>query len=78
VIPFLVLAIGVDNLYLLTETYDATDPSYHVEARMEITLDRVGASIGVAALSETIAFLFGMGLGEREGRREREGSGEEK
>jgi Niemann-Pick C1 protein len=60
VIPFLVLAIGVDNIFILVETYSATDESLEVEERMAITLSRVGSSITIASLSEAAAFLLGI------------------
>jgi len=71
VIPFLVLAIGVDSLYIITEAFDATgdiEPStvttstapLTIQQRLDITLQKVGPSITIAAMSETIAFLFGI------------------
>lgn len=60
VIPFLVLAIGVDNIFILVETYSSTDESLDVEERMALTLSRVGSSITVASLSEAAAFLLGI------------------
>lgn len=73
VIPFLVLAIGVDNIFLLVETYDNYDTGLPVHARMSLTLEKVlpplcpiapslsqvGSSIMMASLSETFAFLLG-------------------
>jgi Niemann-Pick C1 protein len=60
VIPFLVLAIGVDNIFILVDTYQATDPKQSVEFRLGETLALVGSSITMASLSESAAFLLGM------------------
>lgn len=60
VIPFLVLAIGVDNIFILVDTYQATDRRLSVERRLGETLALVGSSITMASLSESAAFLLGM------------------
>ncbi len=60
VIPFLVLAIGVDNIFILVETFQSLNPRLAVEERLSITLRRVGTSIALAAVSETFAFLLGV------------------
>lgn len=60
VIPFLVLAIGVDNIFILVDTYQTTNPKDSVEKRLGKTLAQVGSSITMASLSESAAFLLGM------------------
>jgi Niemann-Pick C1 protein len=60
VIPFLVLAIGVDNIFILVETFQSLNPRLSVEERLSHTLRRVGTSIALAAVSETFAFLLGV------------------
>lgn len=60
VIPFLVLAIGVDNIFILVDTYQSTDRHASVEHRLGETLAQVGSSITMASLSESAAFLLGM------------------
>ncbi|KAK5577868.1 hypothetical protein RB653_002816 [Dictyostelium firmibasis] len=67
VIPFLVLAIGVDNIFIIVNTFE----SLHVanssdghqiptpEESFARTLAKVGPSIALASLSESFAFLLG-------------------
>ena len=61
VIPFLVLAIGIDNVFILLHTFQRQDrrrfPS--VEARLKRTLREVGTSITLASMSEAVAFILG-------------------
>ncbi|ODV89534.1 hypothetical protein CANCADRAFT_58439 [Tortispora caseinolytica NRRL Y-17796] len=61
VIPFLVLAIGVDNIFLLVHELNLISESYNaetVEYRVSRALARVGPSIFLSTLSETITFLI--------------------
>lgn len=75
VVPFLVLAIGVDNMFILCHTFDKRMKFYEsqpllsrqvssVDDRIfgcaEATLADVGSSISLAAISETLAFLVGI------------------
>lgn len=67
VIPFLVLAIGVDNLFIIVQTFDRVTSEqltefgliYSPEERVGISLARMGPSIFLSALSETLAFSLG-------------------
>ncbi|EFA85411.1 hypothetical protein PPL_02414 [Heterostelium album PN500] len=70
VIPFLVLAIGVDNIFILVNTFESLHVStYNASTRTttrplpEETLARalakVGPSMALASLSESLAFLLG-------------------
>eukprot|EP01133_Synstelium_polycarpum_P007495 gene7495-8771_t len=70
VIPFLVLAIGVDNIFVLVNTFESLHvSSYNTQTRTtthpraEETLARafakVGPSMTLASVSESIAFLLG-------------------
>lgn len=60
VIPFLVLSIGVDNIFILVDTYQMADPQLSIEERLGETLAQVGSSITIASISESLAFLLGM------------------
>ncbi|GAM20374.1 hypothetical protein SAMD00019534_035490 [Acytostelium subglobosum LB1] len=70
VIPFLVLAIGVDNIFILVNTFESLHVSkYDSQARIIVrpspeqtlarALAKVGPSMALASLSESLAFLLG-------------------
>ena len=61
VIPFLVLAVGVDNIFIIVQHFEkAKDEEYpSSEIRLATTISRVGPSILLTATSESIAFLLG-------------------
>jgi len=66
VIPFLVLAVGVDNIFLIVHEFERVNRDYSdemVETRMAKALGRMGPSILLAGLSETIAFALGTVVG---------------
>lgn len=66
VIPFLVLAVGVDNIFLLVHEFERvnhTHPEKTVADRMARTLGRMGPSILLSASTETIAFALGAVVG---------------
>ncbi|CAO3570284.1 unnamed protein product [Mortierella alpina] len=62
VIPFLVLAVGVDNIFILCHEFERrkmNHPEESIEECAGRTLGRMGPSILLSALSETIAFGLG-------------------
>ncbi|KAI4389641.1 hypothetical protein MLD38_001846 [Melastoma candidum] len=59
VIPFLVLAVGVDNMCILLHAVKRQPLELPMEARMSNALLEVGPSITLASLSEVLAFAVG-------------------
>ena len=58
-LPFLVLAIGVDNIFILVDTFEKTDQRDTIENRLSDSMAEIGASITIASCSESLAFLLG-------------------
>ena len=66
VIPFLVLAVGVDNIFLIVHEFERVNishPDEEVETRIAKALGRMGPSILLSASTETIAFALGAAVG---------------
>ncbi|GAM89884.1 hypothetical protein ANO11243_079240 [Dothideomycetidae sp. 11243] len=66
VIPFLVLAVGVDNIFLIVHEFERVNISHadeSVEERMSRALGRMGPSIMLSASTETVAFALGAVVG---------------
>ena len=66
VIPFIVLAIGVDNIFLIVHEFERVNishPNDMVEVRVAKALGRMGPSILLSAITETIAFALGAFVG---------------
>lgn len=61
VVPFLILAIGVDNMFLISRA-ERQVPEHITEAkyRVAFALKEIGPSIFVAAFCEALAFFIGM------------------
>lgn len=61
VIPFLVLAIGVDNIFILVHTYNRLDKQQYkeIDFGLGVALGQVGPSILLTSASE--CFCFGLG-----------------
>ncbi|XP_052202284.1 uncharacterized protein LOC127808022 [Diospyros lotus] len=59
VIPFLVLAVGVDNMCILVHAVKRQPLSLPLEGRISNALVEVGPSITLASLSEVLAFAVG-------------------
>ena len=66
VIPFIVLAVGVDNIFLIVHEFERVNVSHAddmVEVRVAKALGRMGPSILLSAITETIAFSLGAFVG---------------
>ena len=61
VIPFLVLAVGVDNIFILVQTHQRNKRLKHETHAQHIgrTLGRVGPSMLLTTVSESACFLIG-------------------
>ena len=65
VIPFLVLAVGVDNIFILVQTYQRSVrlPSESRHEHIGRVVEEVGPSMLLSSVSESVCFLLG-GLSE--------------
>ncbi|KAI6187547.1 Patched domain-containing protein 3 [Aphelenchoides besseyi] len=60
--PFLILAVGVDDAFLMLGAWRMTDPRLSVEKRMGIAMGDAGASITVTSLTNFGCFALGYWL----------------
>ncbi|KAL2830459.1 patched family-domain-containing protein [Aspergillus cavernicola] len=66
VIPFLVLAVGVDNIFLIVHEFERLNVSHldeEIDERISRALGRIGPSIFLSAITETVAFALGVFVG---------------
>lgn len=66
VIPFIVLAVGVDNIFLIVHEFERVNirnPDDDVELRIAKALGRMGPSILLSAITETVSFALGAFVG---------------
>ncbi|KAF2718019.1 NCR1, Niemann-pick type C [Polychaeton citri CBS 116435] len=66
VIPFLVLAVGVDNIFLIVHEFERVNISRAdepINERIARALGRMGPSILLSASTETVAFALGAAVG---------------
>ncbi|XP_076838212.1 NPC intracellular cholesterol transporter 1 [Brachyhypopomus gauderio] len=61
VIPFLVLAVGVDNIFIIVQTFQRDERMQHEDLHQQIgrILGDVAPSMFLSSLSETVAFFLG-------------------
>lgn len=61
VVPFLVLAVGVDNIFILVQTYqrDVRGPNESLEEQIGRIVGKVGPSMLLSSTSESLAFFLG-------------------
>jgi Niemann-Pick C1 protein len=60
VIPFLLLAVGVDNIYVMVQTYqnDERRPKEKVEDQIARVVGKVGPSMLLSGVTQSVAFLI--------------------
>jgi predicted RND superfamily exporter protein len=58
-LPFLLIGIGVDDMFVISSNIDQTDPRLPVEKRIQIGLQHAGSSITITSFTNAIAFFLG-------------------
>lgn len=58
VVPFLILAIGVDDVFIFLYCYHRTDPRLSVEERIAKMLAEAGPSITITSLTNFLSFAI--------------------
>ena len=57
VLPFLVLAVGVDNMFIVMDEVDKVDPSITGPERLVTAIKHVGATITMTSMTNIVAFF---------------------
>ena len=60
VLPFLVLGVGIDNIFIIIHAIDRQDPSVRGPHRVAKALSQIGASITMATMTTIVAFFVSM------------------
>ena len=65
VVPFLVLAVGVDNIFILVQTFQrqGIQEGVPIEDQIGVVVGKVAPSMLLTSLSESIAFFLGEYVG---------------
>lgn len=58
-LPFLLIGIGVDDMFVISAALDQTNPRWSVADRMREGMRHAGSSITITSLTNAIAFFLG-------------------
>mmetsp|Transcript_17543 Transcript_17543/g.29598 ORF Transcript_17543/g.29598 Transcript_17543/m.29598 type:complete len:191 (-) Transcript_17543:1367-1939(-) len=59
-LPFLLIGVGVDDMFVISSALDQTNPRKPLEERMKEGMVHAGSSITITSLTNAIAFLLGL------------------
>lgn len=58
-LPFLLIGIGVDDMFVIASCIDQTDPTQSAEKRMRSGMSHAGSSITITTVTNAMAFFLG-------------------
>ena len=58
-LPFLLIGIGVDDMFVISSNIDQTNPRWPIEKRMKVGMQHAGSSITITSFTNAIAFFLG-------------------
>ncbi|CAM9184764.1 unnamed protein product [Chrysoparadoxa australica] len=59
ILPFILVGIGVDDMFIITQAFDRTDPALSTSDRCVTALGRCGMSVTFTSLTDFFGFLLG-------------------
>ena len=59
ILPFILVGIGIDDAFVISGAFDATDKSLNIPDRIEKAVQRVGVSITLTKVTSISSFLLG-------------------
>lgn len=59
VLPFLIFGVGIDDIFIITSTFDSNRHIKHMPSRLSKTMETCGLSITYTTVTDAIAFLVG-------------------
>uniref|UniRef100_A0A0M3HPH2 SSD domain-containing protein n=1 Tax=Ascaris lumbricoides TaxID=6252 RepID=A0A0M3HPH2_ASCLU len=59
IIPFLIIAIGIDDMFIMNACWDRTDPSHTVAQRMSEMMAHAGVAVSITNITDILSFAIG-------------------
>ncbi|CAM9744182.1 unnamed protein product [Chrysoparadoxa australica] len=59
ILPFILVGIGVDDMFIIVQAFDTTDETLSTDERCVIALGRCGISIAFTSLTDFFGFMLG-------------------
>ncbi|KAI6235773.1 Patched domain-containing protein 3 [Aphelenchoides besseyi] len=59
IIPFLIIAIGIDDMFIMNACWDQTDHSLPTQERMAQMMEKAGVAVSITNITDILSFLIG-------------------
>jgi predicted RND superfamily exporter protein len=59
ILPFVIFGVGLDDAFIISGSYDRTDPKKETEERIHDTIEDIGISITLTTITSALAFGLG-------------------